>query len=432
VQSGCNEDPGVPPTPLPPFSSEESPPQESPPPLLALVQAPPTPALTVTTSAPAYDRFEPIMLRATVGLHAPSMKEKKNAQGKIDQVEDQTANRSGEVTVATFEAGTIKVISASVDGKPIVPSFALVRFVDDPVLAQVGSLRTMEPREHVLIPLDTSNVPGTGSHLIVEELHQVVGNIAWIYSLTKPGLYKLQLAYQYTGPDNGSANVFRDRILSNVVTFTVREWERHRFFKSKTPTRVGPYHGNLRCLGNQDFVSRCEFALMELGKSSVVGPIIQGLQRSNRSLMITETGSLTKIIVSDPEGSLVYGEHIEVEVEAPQNAAKITITGNGEGSSADISWNLGYTSAFASDAAPKDPYAGLVNGLYLASLADKGAWSVGTMNDLQAGRTNDVQTHVDELASAIIENYYRCEVGLPLRQRYDNADLVQPQTCPPN
>jgi hypothetical protein len=136
------------------------------------------------------------------------------------------------VTVSTLAAGSISVAVATRNGIPIGAIVRPVRFEADPVLAQIKYLRTLASGDSAPIPLDIlpilpTGLPGPldngpGSLLHVVQLESVGEHVALLYPLTEPGLYTLQFRYQYTGPDDGRPNVFRDTVLSNTVRFRLR------------------------------------------------------------------------------------------------------------------------------------------------------------------------------------------------------------------
>lgn len=156
---------------------------------------------TVESAATVYDLSEPI--RLTLTLHLDS-------------------SFQTDVTVTTFEAGTISVVSATRDERPIEPIQGTVRFEDDPVLLQIDALRTITPGDHVTIPFNVPHIPSRGSELIVEQLEPEDKHVALIYPLMESGLYRLQFLYHYTGPDDELSHVFRGEILSNEISFHLR------------------------------------------------------------------------------------------------------------------------------------------------------------------------------------------------------------------
>jgi hypothetical protein len=160
------------------------------------------PTFTVTSSAPEYDRSEPIRLTLTLSLDS---------------------NLQTPVTVSTFKSGSISIALAMRNGASISPTEGAVRFVQAPKLLQIASLTTIAPGEHVIIPFEVTLVPGQGSRLIVERINPEGSHDALIYSLTEPGQYVLQFLYQYTGPENDeSPSVFRGEVLSNTIRFRLR------------------------------------------------------------------------------------------------------------------------------------------------------------------------------------------------------------------
>src|SRR5206468_1464614 len=102
------------------------------------------------------------------------------------------------------------------------PIVSLARYVDDPAQGQIDSLTTIRSRESVTIPFPVANPPGLGSRLITVHLDPRAENVALIYPLTDAGWYTFQFAYDYAGPDNGNANVFRGKLFSNLISFLIR------------------------------------------------------------------------------------------------------------------------------------------------------------------------------------------------------------------
>jgi hypothetical protein len=155
---------------------------------------------TVSSARREYALSEPVILTLTLKLNP---------------------HFQGQMTVATFEAGTISVRSATRNGTPISSTTGSVRFIDDPVTMQIASLRTISPGDHVTIPFNIPRISNQGSDLIVKQI-ELLGNVTSIYPLTEPGLYRVQFLYHYTGPDDGKPNVFRDEVLSNQISFRLR------------------------------------------------------------------------------------------------------------------------------------------------------------------------------------------------------------------
>jgi hypothetical protein len=100
------------------------------------------------------------------------------------------------------------------------------------VQLQVDFLRTLAPGDNISIPLHVLPIPATGFPGLIDDgpgtLLRVVrlnsGNEheALIYPLTEPGLYTLRFRYRYTGPDDGTPNVFRNEVFSNTIRFRLR------------------------------------------------------------------------------------------------------------------------------------------------------------------------------------------------------------------
>jgi hypothetical protein len=167
--------------------------------------AAPTSALltfTVDSSKHTYRLTEPIVLTLTLNL-------------------DRRAPTS--VTVNTFEAGTITVAEALLNGQGISPMDWLAVFDDSLEGLQLNSLVALAPGQSVSIPFDVLAAQGGGA-LISDEVFPPDGTLpmASVFPLTAPGSYTLQLQYQYTGLDGGQPNVFRGVVVSNAVNFRLR------------------------------------------------------------------------------------------------------------------------------------------------------------------------------------------------------------------
>jgi hypothetical protein len=167
------------------------------------------PVLTATSSASEYDQFEPILLTLTLSL-----------QGRVAE-DDRRQPIAFYVT--TYEAGTIGIVSATRDGKPIQPKIGTLHFDDIPVALQIRSLRRLVGGTALTIPLDLQYAALLGgSQLSMKLLHSAGRNLVLSYPLGERGLYELQFVYEYTGPDHGWVHPFRGKILSNAVRFRVR------------------------------------------------------------------------------------------------------------------------------------------------------------------------------------------------------------------
>jgi hypothetical protein len=158
------------------------------------------PVLTATSSASEYSQFEPILLTLTLSL------------------------RGRDIYVTTYEAGTIGIVSATRDGKPIQPAIGIVDFDSNPQSLQSQALRRLTAGTAVTIPLDLLFAPLYGvSQIRVKQLDPAGTDLNLSYPLRVSGLYVLQFVYEYTGPDHSwTPRVFRGKILSNAVRFRVR------------------------------------------------------------------------------------------------------------------------------------------------------------------------------------------------------------------
>jgi Effector protein len=177
------------------------------------------PKFTVSSSKEAYDPSERIILKLTLSLpkhFRPSDEEERDKE----EIEHRTP---AQVTVETFEADTISVVSARRNGEAIKPTLGTVRYLDNPVMHEVRSLTTIGPGDHAAIPFIIPGLPNQGSRLITVRLNPESEHLALIYSLAEPGWYTLQFRYLYTGPDGGKPNVFRGELRSNPASFLVRE-----------------------------------------------------------------------------------------------------------------------------------------------------------------------------------------------------------------
>ena len=179
-----------------------------------------SPTFTVKSSAPEYDRYEPIVLTLTLDLDERFR--------PMDRDMRSSSRLPTAVTVATFHTGTISVVEATRNGEPIEPSIGAARFDERAALIQVASLTTIAPGEQAQIPFDLPLFPSFppavwgGSRLVVRQFHPDGRIISSFYSLALRGEYTLQFLYKYTGPTGGLRNVFRGELLSNPVTFVVR------------------------------------------------------------------------------------------------------------------------------------------------------------------------------------------------------------------
>jgi hypothetical protein len=171
------------------------------------------------------------------------------------------------LTVETFEAGTISVVSAKRNGRSIDPTKGLSRYEDDPRGIQIASLTTLTPGDQVKIPFNIPHLSSQGSRLILVELGPESENFALIYSLKEPGLYTFQFRYHYTGPGGGKPNVFRGEILSNPVSFLLR--------KVHETAQRGAGDG-LVCdeatnPDNPEFIAQCRAAIEAIGRQHQPG-----------------------------------------------------------------------------------------------------------------------------------------------------------------
>jgi hypothetical protein len=345
------------------------------------------PRFTVTSSKEAYVPTQRIMLTLTLSL------KKRFWSRDTEEVEH---GAPAKVTVETFEAGTISMVSATRDGKPIEPTQGLARYDDDPVGIQIDSLKTIGPGDHVAIPFDIPHLSSQGSRLVVVELNPESENLALIYSLQEPGWYTLQFRYRYTGPEDGKPNVFRGELLSNPVSFLVRE--------VKAGQR-GTEDPGIACDEPTDpddpaFVAQCHAAMEHSRTATPNGEArIESLEQSNNTHIIsrrTEVGNLT----------------------VPENRADAT---NGHGTSTIIQWNPDDHTPL-SDGTPRDPYAELTHEIDHAYHADRGEW----VTEKVPGTNVDE----DEIHAAMEENDQRLHDGLPLRKKIGDAKIPTASPSP--
>jgi hypothetical protein len=157
---------------------------------------------TVSSARPEYALSEPVRLTLTLSL---------NPQSRT------------EMTVTTYEPGTISVVSATRDGKPISSTEGGANFEVDPILLQVEFLKTIAPGDNVTIPFVVPHIPDQGSLLIVHHLDpDRAAHGSRSYPLAEPGLYTLKFLYHYVGRDGGKPNVFRGEVSSNTISFRLR------------------------------------------------------------------------------------------------------------------------------------------------------------------------------------------------------------------
>jgi hypothetical protein len=351
------------------------------------------PRFIVSSSKEAYDPSERIILTLTLSL-------KKHFRPKdAEEIENHAL---AQVTVETFEEGTITVVSATRNGKPIEPTLGVDRFLSDPVQTQVNSLKTIGSGEHVTIPFSIPVLPGQGSRLIVVRLHPESEHHALIYSLARPGWYTLQFRYLYTGLDDGKPNVFRGELISNPVSFLLRETH------DKGQRGAGD---GLECdPQDPEFADTdCQPALEHARTATPVGgAIVEGLEASSNTHVIMRS--------LEPEGTQT--------IALNENAY------NGVGTSTIIEWNPNQDGNFL-DGTPVEPQSGLTHELFHASVADEGGFS--------SEKVPGTAVLNDEIQASEVENEQRLHDGLPLRDQYcvrlrdgtvSCADIPPPSPCP--
>ncbi|MDB4970269.1 MAG: hypothetical protein JWN44_5958 [Myxococcales bacterium] len=115
------------------------------------------------------------------------------------------------LALAATSIGTIEVIELLRDGIRVEPIEGWIKYYRSPGIIQIVSLQTLEPHASTTFtysPLDWA--PGSAMSVIYQ------------YP-PAPGHYRIRVAYQYGGGDNGRNNVFRGRLVSNDALFEVVE-----------------------------------------------------------------------------------------------------------------------------------------------------------------------------------------------------------------
>jgi hypothetical protein len=322
----------------------------------------PRPEFNAVASKQDYDRPEQIRLTLTLSL-------------------DRHVWTKSQVTVATFEAGTISVVSIR-NGKPIQPSISSVDFENHPRSMQIASLKTIARGDVVTIPFE-------GSRLVMRELNPDRNDIALVYPLTEPGLYTLRFRYHYTGPDGGKPNVFRGVLLSNPVSFRVKPGPKHSILYEDPPLVCDP-------TADDDWRRACEANLDALRSSSSCSTVIESLEQPSAHPVT---------IRPSPDG--------ETTNQPQTMAAEMP----GVGSGSDIYWDATSTKDLQ-PGVPRDPTASLCHEICHAKIADLGQRSFET--------EEGTDTRVDELLCTESENDYRVEQELCPRTIYGDADVSQP------
>jgi len=125
-------------------------------------------------------------------------------------------------TVTEATEGTYRV-RVTRDGRRVRPERLLIRFSDDPLVDQVEALRTLQPTESVDVRHDVGRASPTGAEILEIRLAKASRKFhqARASTMTVPGVYTVRLEYRYRGDDGGLPNVFRHRLRSNTVTFTL-------------------------------------------------------------------------------------------------------------------------------------------------------------------------------------------------------------------
>lgn len=131
----------------------------------------------------------------------------------------------GPVTICPIPVGTVRALRVTRDGARVRPTRAVRLFYEHPEVFQLAALATLSPGQNASIAY---HVP-TGSDGVTPQLEDVRvatrvtrSHKVLRYPLVRPGLYEVQFAYNYQGPDGGHPDVLRGRVVSNVVTFTLQ------------------------------------------------------------------------------------------------------------------------------------------------------------------------------------------------------------------
>jgi hypothetical protein len=129
------------------------------------------------------------------------------------------------VAVSPIPVGNIHVLRVTRDGVRLRPVHRGVLFYEDPSVFQEAALRDLLPGESVSVPYHVF-LAEDGVSPALDDVHTPTritrGHRLLHYTLERPGAFDVQFAYDYAGPDGGRSNVFRARVPSNVVTFTLR------------------------------------------------------------------------------------------------------------------------------------------------------------------------------------------------------------------
>jgi hypothetical protein len=130
---------------------------------------------------------------------------------------------SASATVCAFPHGTVRVLRVMRDGVRVRPERSIVYFDANPESSETASLVTLRPGQTVAIPYDVSGALGAvGTYALRDiRLSKRPGRAhkVFVYPLSSPGTFTVQLAYKYAGPDGGLPNVARSPVVSNLATF---------------------------------------------------------------------------------------------------------------------------------------------------------------------------------------------------------------------
>lgn len=177
-----------------------------------------TPVFLITTPANSYSRGTPVPITATLGLPASTL-------------------FPTTLKVSTLGQTTIRVISVMRDGVKIESVHGVPDFITDPQLLQDSYIREITSGDAVAIPgAIIADVDGIdllmdismrGAHCkffrnpITGETRseEVPAYDTHIYKLDAPGVYVIQLSYQYSG---WSPAVFKNFLVSNKLTIEIK------------------------------------------------------------------------------------------------------------------------------------------------------------------------------------------------------------------
>jgi hypothetical protein len=132
------------------------------------------------------------------------------------------AAASGSVTVCTFDGGVLQFTGVSRNGVHLEPKRYAFVPLEPFSLFQSRSLVTLQPGESATMPLRLMRRGDDSVELQeVFERADVYPGEALTWTLPVPGKYRFRVVYEYTGPDGGHADIFRERVTSSTVTLVL-------------------------------------------------------------------------------------------------------------------------------------------------------------------------------------------------------------------